>query len=109
MNQQVADFAETVIQMRRFYRGDANALNSYLSKCIFYSGMGSNDYLNNYFMTDFYSSHSAYTPKAFAGLLLNDYTRQLTVSLCLSALENFPPQEKTSTNLRRLIIIGFCN
>ncbi|XP_031283719.1 GDSL esterase/lipase At1g33811 [Pistacia vera] len=77
MNQQVADFGETVTQMRRFYRGDANGLNSYLSKCIFYSGMGSNDYLNNYFMTDFYSSHSDYTPKAFADLLLRDYTRQL--------------------------------
>ena len=80
MNQQVANFGNTVQQMRRFFRGDTNALNSYLSKCILYSGMGSNDYLNNYFMPDFYSSSSDYTPKAFAALLLQDYSRQLSVS-----------------------------
>ena len=80
MNQQVSNFANTVMQMRRFFRGDTNALNSYLSKCIFYSGMGSNDYLNNYFMTDFYSTGSEFTPKAYAAALLQDYTRQLTVT-----------------------------
>ena len=80
MNQQVANFAETVQQMGRFFRGDANALNNYLSRCIFYSGMGSNDYLNNYFMTDFYSTGSQYSPKAYAAQLILDYSRQLTVS-----------------------------
>jgi hypothetical protein len=80
MNQQVANFGNTVQQMRRFFRGDINALNSHLSKCIVYSGMGSNDYLNNYFMPDFYSTSSDYTPKAFAAALLQDYSRQLSVS-----------------------------
>lgn len=80
MNQQVTNFANTVVQMGRFFRGDTNALNSHLSKCILYSGMGSNDYLNNYFMPDYYSSSSDYTPKAYAALLLQDYSRQLTVS-----------------------------
>ncbi|KAH9725367.1 GDSL esterase/lipase [Citrus sinensis] len=79
MNQQVAAFGETVLQMRRYFRGDNNALNNYLSKCIFYSGMGSNDYLNNYFMPTFYSTSSDYTTKAFAALLLQEYTRQLMV------------------------------
>jgi hypothetical protein len=80
MNQQVATFGMTVEQMRRYFRGDNNALTSYLSKCIFYSGMGSNDYLNNYFMSDFYSTSHDFTSKAFAAVLLQDYTRQLTVS-----------------------------
>ncbi|OAY23956.1 GDSL esterase/lipase At1g33811 [Manihot esculenta] len=77
MNQQVKNFGNTVEEMRRFFRGDANALNSYLSRCILYSGMGSNDYLNNYFMPDFYSTSSDYTTKAFAAVLLQDYSRQL--------------------------------
>ncbi|KAK0576057.1 hypothetical protein LWI29_011212 [Acer saccharum] len=77
MNQQVTYFGGTVEQMRRYFRGDTNALNSYLSKCIFYSGMGSNDYLNNYFMPTFYTTSSDYTTKAFAARLLQDYTRQL--------------------------------
>ncbi|KAK3426526.1 GDSL esterase/lipase At1g33811 [Eucalyptus grandis] len=78
MDQQVANFGYTVAQMRRYFRGDTNALNSYLSKCIFYSGLGSNDYLNNYFMPNFYSTSSEFTAKAYAAVLLNDYSRQLT-------------------------------
>ncbi|KAH9781450.1 GDSL esterase/lipase [Citrus sinensis] len=85
MNQQVAAFGETVLQMRRYFRGDNNALNNYLSKCIFYSGMGSNDYLNNYFMPTFYSTSSDYTTKAFAALLLQEYTRQLMQLYSLGA------------------------
>ncbi|KAL3513463.1 hypothetical protein ACH5RR_026180 [Cinchona calisaya] len=77
MNQQVAKFGTTVELLRRYFRGDNMALGNYLSKCLFYSGMGSNDYLNNYFMTDFYSTSSAYTPKTYAASLIQDYTKQL--------------------------------
>ncbi|KAF8025462.1 hypothetical protein BT93_F2333 [Corymbia citriodora subsp. variegata] len=85
MNLQVANFGDTVAQMRRYFRGDTNALNSYLSKCIFYSGLGSNDYLNNYFMPNFYTTSSDYTAKAYAAVLLNDYSRQLTQLYSLGA------------------------
>ncbi|CAA2965764.1 GDSL esterase/lipase At1g33811 [Olea europaea var. sylvestris] len=78
MNQQVESYVRTVQELSRYFRGDLNALGTYLSKCIFYSGMGSNDYLNNYFMTDFYSSSSQFTPKAYADALLQDYSRQLS-------------------------------
>lgn len=81
MNQQVQTFGNEILpEMRRVLRGDANALSSYLSRCIFYSGMGSNDYLNNYYMPDFYSTSSDFTTKAYAAALLKDYSRQLTVS-----------------------------
>ncbi|KAM1331857.1 hypothetical protein ACFX2I_044300 [Malus domestica] len=85
MNQQVANFGNAVLEMRRFFRGDANALNTYLSRCIFYSGMGSNDYLNNYFMPSFYTSSSNYTTQAYAAVLLQDYSRQLTQLYSLGA------------------------
>lgn len=85
MNRQVSNFATTVQQMRRFFRRDTNAMNNYLSKCIFYSGLGSNDYLNNYFMPDFYTTSSQYTPRAFAAALLQDYSRQLTTLYQLGA------------------------
>uniref|UniRef100_A0A2N9I7T4 GDSL esterase/lipase n=1 Tax=Fagus sylvatica TaxID=28930 RepID=A0A2N9I7T4_FAGSY len=81
----VVNFASTVQDMRRLFRGDNNALNSHLSKCIFYSGMGSNDYLNNYFMPDFYTSSSDFTVQAFAAALLQDYSRQLTQLHALGA------------------------
>ncbi|KAK4433601.1 GDSL esterase/lipase [Sesamum alatum] len=78
MNQQVDSFGQTVQQLRRYFRGDVNAVGTYLSKCIFYSGLGSNDYLNNYFMPDYYSTSSQYTPQAYAASLIQDYSRQLT-------------------------------
>lgn len=83
MNQQVQNLGDTVLQMRRYFRGDDGTLNSYLSRCIFYSGMGSNDYLNNYYMPDFYTTSSNFTPSAYAASLLKDYTRQFTVKRCL--------------------------
>ncbi|PHU12588.1 GDSL esterase/lipase [Capsicum chinense] len=78
LNQQVENFGRTVEVLRRLFRGNNYTLNAYLSKCIFYSGLGSNDYLNNYFMTDFYSTHSQYTPQAYANALLQDYCKQLS-------------------------------
>ncbi|GAA0165211.1 lipase [Lithospermum erythrorhizon] len=78
MNQQVANFGRTVQVFRRLFRGDTNAMNSYLAKCIFYAGLGSNDYLNNYFMPNFYSTKSQYSPGAYASRLLRDYSHQLT-------------------------------
>ncbi|PIA47129.1 hypothetical protein AQUCO_01400079v1 [Aquilegia coerulea] len=78
MNQQLQNFGRTVQQMRRMFRRNETRLPDYLSKCIFYVGMGSNDYLNNYFMPNMYTTSSRFTPKAYAAALLRDYSRQLT-------------------------------
>ncbi|AAF97292.1 Hypothetical protein [Arabidopsis thaliana] len=78
MNQQVELYTTAVQQMLRYFRGDTNELQRYLSRCIFYSGMGSNDYLNNYFMPDFYSTSTNYNDKTFAESLIKNYTQQLT-------------------------------
>ncbi|KAL5982883.1 hypothetical protein ACLOJK_016962 [Asimina triloba] len=78
MDEQIANFGRTLELMRGIFRGDISALQEYLGKCIFLSGMGSNDYLNNYFMPDYYRTSSNYSPSAYATLLLEDYSRQLT-------------------------------
>lgn len=79
MREQIARFGRTVqVISRRYFRGDYSGLMGYLSKCIIVSGLGSNDYLNNYFMPSF-STSTVYTPKAFAASLLEDYSSQLTV------------------------------
>ncbi|KAL9236983.1 hypothetical protein vseg_011582 [Gypsophila vaccaria] len=78
MDQQVNNFGRVVEELRRQFRGDENALQNYLKKCIIYSGMGSNDYLNNYFMTNYYTSSSQYTPTSYANALLEEYSRQLS-------------------------------
>jgi hypothetical protein len=59
--------------------GDENSASNYLSKCIYSIGMGSNDYLNNYFVPLFYSTGSQYTPEQYADVLLRDYSQQLRV------------------------------
>uniref|UniRef100_J3L415 SGNH hydrolase-type esterase domain-containing protein n=2 Tax=Oryza brachyantha TaxID=4533 RepID=J3L415_ORYBR len=39
--------------------------------------MGSNDYLNNYFMPAFYPTSQQYTPEQYADVLINQYAQQL--------------------------------
>lgn len=63
--------------------GDEEAAAMHLSKCIYSVGMGSNDYLNNYFMPDFYSTSNEYTPKQYAQVLVSQYTEELKVRACV--------------------------
>lgn len=76
---QVANHVNTVSQVVNIL-GDQNQASSYLSKCIYSIGLGSNDYLNNYFMPTFYSTGNQFTPDSFADDLVARYTEQLKVS-----------------------------
>ncbi|KAK3023482.1 hypothetical protein RJ639_045069, partial [Escallonia herrerae] len=49
----------------------------YLSKCIYAVGMGSNDYINNYFMPKLYITSRLFTPDQYATTLIQQYTSQL--------------------------------
>lgn len=59
--------------------GDEDSAASYLSKCIYSIGVGSNDYLNNYFMPNYYPTSRQYSPQQYADVLLQEYTEQLRV------------------------------
>ncbi|XP_057948465.1 GDSL esterase/lipase At5g45670-like [Malania oleifera] len=76
MSGQVRNYRNTVSQVVNLLGGEAAAAN-YLRQCVYTVGMGSNDYLNNYFMPLFYSSSSRYTPEQFADLLIQQYSQQL--------------------------------
>lgn len=80
MSGQVRNYQTTVAEVVTIL-GDEDTAADYLSQCIYTVGMGSNDYLNNYFMPAFYSSGSQYTPEQFADLLIQEYSQQLRVSL----------------------------
>ncbi|KAI5384831.1 hypothetical protein KIW84_071712 [Lathyrus oleraceus] len=73
---QVNNYQQTVSQVVNLL-GTEDQAASYLSKCIYSIGLGSNDYLNNYFMPQFYSTGSQYTPEAFADVLIEAYTEHL--------------------------------
>nr|GMD13204.1 GDSL esterase/lipase At1g71691 [Ipomoea batatas] len=75
-NQQIDNFEQTKNQLSGNLSADVVAQG--LSKSIFFVGMGSNDYLNNYFMPGYPTSY-IYDPDQFAALLIQQYTQQLTV------------------------------
>ncbi|VAH63728.1 GDSL esterase/lipase At5g45670-like [Triticum dicoccoides] len=68
---------QTAVQTLVNILGDRDTASERLSQCIFTVGMGSNDYLNNYFQPAFYSTGSRYTPEQFADSLIADYRRYL--------------------------------
>ncbi|CAH2046279.1 unnamed protein product, partial [Thlaspi arvense] len=75
---QVANHVNTVAQVVNLF-GDQNQASSHLSKCIYSIGLGSNDYLNNYFMPTFYSTGNQFTPESFGDDLISRYTDQLRI------------------------------
>nr|GMD14958.1 GDSL esterase/lipase At1g71691-like [Ipomoea batatas] len=81
-NQQIDNFEQTKNQLSGNLSADVVAQG--LSKSIFFVGMGSNDYLNNYFMPGYPTSY-IYDPDQFATLLIQQYTQQLTRLYTLGA------------------------
>ena len=73
---QVQNYQSTVSQVVNLLGNEDSAAN-YLSKCIYSIGLGSNDYLNNYFMPQFYSSSRQYSTDEYADVLIQAYTEQL--------------------------------
>ena len=77
-NQQIKNFEQTLDQLSRKL-GGAPRLAPTLARSIFYVGMGSNDYLNNYLAPN-YDTRRRYDPRQFADLLVGQFASQLTVS-----------------------------
>ncbi|KAH9616055.1 hypothetical protein KSS87_019792 [Heliosperma pusillum] len=75
---QVINYQNTVSQMVQIL-GNENQTESYLSKCIYSIGLGSNDYLNNYFMPTVYRSSRQYTPQQFSQVLLQQYAQKIRI------------------------------
>ncbi|KAL5720392.1 hypothetical protein ACHQM5_013064 [Ranunculus cassubicifolius] len=75
-NGQLRNYQTTVQQVVNIL-GDEDTAANYLSKCIYTVGLGSNDYLNNYFMPQTYSTSRRYNPTQYADVLIQQYTQQL--------------------------------
>ncbi|KAJ1704221.1 hypothetical protein LUZ63_004000 [Rhynchospora breviuscula] len=73
---QVRQFNSTGQSLRGSFGNDTE-LNIYLSKCLYGVSMGSNDYLNNYFLPNIYRTSQQYTPSAFAEVLVQEFSGQL--------------------------------
>ncbi|MBA0627822.1 hypothetical protein Godav_022630, partial [Gossypium davidsonii] len=73
---QVKNYQQTVQQVVNVL-GDEDSAANYLRQCIYSIGLGSNDYLNNYFMPLYYSTSRQYSPEEYANSLIQEYTEQL--------------------------------
>ncbi|CAK7350334.1 unnamed protein product, partial [Dovyalis caffra] len=49
----------------------------HLSKCLYSVGMGNNDYLNNYFLPQYFPTSQEYTLDQYTQLLVEEYSQQL--------------------------------
>ncbi|OWM84321.1 hypothetical protein CDL15_Pgr027090 [Punica granatum] len=54
-----------------------SAARDYLKKCIYIVIIGTNDYLNNYFVPSSYQTSTMYTPQQYANVLVKQYSKQL--------------------------------
>ncbi|CAA0839283.1 GDSL esterase/lipase [Striga hermonthica] len=75
LSEQVENFESTLKQLRNQMTDEE--LVTHLSKSLVVMSLGSNDYINNYLQPSFYSTSYIYTPKDYADLLINRYTRQI--------------------------------
>ncbi|KAL3616971.1 hypothetical protein CASFOL_039365 [Castilleja foliolosa] len=73
---QVNNYKNTVSQVVQIL-GDEDTAADYLSKCIYSVGVGSNDYLNNYFMPQYYTTSQRYSPDQYADILIQQYSEQI--------------------------------
>ncbi|CAN0853656.1 GDSL esterase/lipase At1g29670 [Linum grandiflorum] len=76
---QVSNYQDTVSRIVDSLGGNDMATAKHLSKCIYSIGLGSNDYLNNYFLPLLYPTGFQFTPEEYADDLIRIYTSQLQI------------------------------
>lgn len=78
LNEQLRNH-EVAISRLAALLGSKKAAKQRLNSCLYYVGMGNNDYLGNY-MPQYYDSTTKYTPQQFAAVLIKQYSKQLRVT-----------------------------
>ncbi|WCJ27290.1 GDSL-like Lipase/Acylhydrolase superfamily protein [Euphorbia peplus] len=73
---QLDNHRKTLLRMAPFFRGEEGA-KWYLKKCLYTVGLGNNDYINNYFVPDYYNTSKQYTLTQYTQLLIQQYKCQI--------------------------------
>ncbi|XP_059638725.1 GDSL esterase/lipase At1g29670-like [Cornus florida] len=68
---------QTIVSRIANILGNNDSAAKYLSKCLYSVGMGSNDYINNYYLPNLYPTSHQYTPVQYAQILIQQYTQQI--------------------------------
>ncbi|KAI3796736.1 hypothetical protein L1987_39418 [Smallanthus sonchifolius] len=84
LNRQLVNHA-TIVSRLLLLQRNITFTNEYKKKCIYIVNMGSNDYINNYFMPNDYPTSRIYTPDQYAVVLIQKYSLQLRTLYRLGA------------------------
>uniref|UniRef100_A0A6N2KIR1 GDSL esterase/lipase n=1 Tax=Salix viminalis TaxID=40686 RepID=A0A6N2KIR1_SALVM len=84
LNKQLLNHAVTINGLIQLL-GTGKEATNYLNKCLFYVSLGSNDYLNNYFMPSYYPTSRIYTQDQYAKILIDQYSLQIRLLYLLGA------------------------
>ncbi|PKI53576.1 hypothetical protein CRG98_026026 [Punica granatum] len=76
LNEQLKNHFSIVSQIISISSNES-AAKGHLEKCIYIVITGNNDYMNNYFMPEFYPTSKEYTPQQYADVLVKQYSEQL--------------------------------
>ncbi|ONI10833.1 hypothetical protein PRUPE_4G070600 [Prunus persica] len=76
LEQQLRNHHVTVLRIASILRHKALALK-YLNKCFYFMGIGNNDYINNYFQTQYFNTSRIYTLEQYASVLIEQYSQQI--------------------------------
>ncbi|KAJ4718999.1 GDSL esterase/lipase [Melia azedarach] len=76
LNNQLINHQNIISRIERIL-GDKESASKYLRKCIYTVGMGTNDYIGNYFLPQFYPTSRLFTPEQYAIVLIQQYSQQL--------------------------------
>lgn len=60
----------------------SDKVQQHLNKCLYYVNVGSNDYLNNYFLPQHYPTNGKYTTDQYAAALVKELSTYLKVLPC---------------------------
>ena len=79
MGEQLRNHNIIIRQIRRSMRNNNSATMAYLKQCLYMVEIGSNDYLNNYYVPSFYSTSRRFSTQEYATRLINQLSLQLEV------------------------------
>lgn len=84
MTTQIENHRKTVWRIAGLL-GSKKSADEHLNKCLYSVVVGSNDYINNYFMPQVFDTSKKYTPEQFAEVLTQQYSQQLRTLHLLGA------------------------
>ncbi|WCJ27292.1 GDSL-like Lipase/Acylhydrolase superfamily protein [Euphorbia peplus] len=75
-DKQLENHRKTMLNLVQLLRSEEGA-KQYLGNCLYTVGLGNNDYIQNYFVPDYYNTSQQYTLTQFTQLLIQQYKSQI--------------------------------